>query len=64
MLSEVEAPNFSYLYPMADVHSPSTRSYNMSRIKCNDTKSEMLVEKYLFKKLFLITSFIKNLQEK
>lgn len=33
---------------MADVHSPETRSYNMSRIKGNNTKPEELVRKYLF----------------
>jgi DNA mismatch endonuclease (patch repair protein) len=33
---------------MADVHSISTRSYNMSRIKGKDTKPELLVRKFLF----------------
>ena len=33
---------------MADVHSPEKRSYNMSRIRCKDTKPEELVRKYLF----------------
>ncbi len=33
---------------MADVHSPERRSYNMSRIRCKDTKPEELVRKYLF----------------
>jgi len=32
---------------MADVHTPSTRSYNMSRIRGKDTKPEMLVRQYL-----------------
>ena len=32
---------------MADVHKKATRSYNMSRIKCKDTKPEMLVRKFL-----------------
>jgi DNA mismatch endonuclease (patch repair protein) len=32
---------------MADMHSPATRSYNMSRIKGKDTKPEMLVRRYL-----------------
>ncbi len=36
-----------YLYTMADVHSKSTRSYNMSCIKGKDTKPEMLVRKWL-----------------
>ena len=33
---------------MADVHSPKTRSYNMSHIKSKDTKPEEKVRKYLF----------------
>jgi DNA mismatch endonuclease (patch repair protein) len=33
---------------MADVHSPQIRSYNRSRIKCGNTKPEVLVRKYLF----------------
>lgn len=37
---------------MADVHSPSQRSYNMSRIKGKDTKPELLVRKFLFSKGF------------
>ena len=32
---------------MADVHDPSTRNYNMSRIRSKDTKPEMLVRKFL-----------------
>jgi len=32
---------------MADVHTTSTRSYNMSRIRGKDTKPEMLVRRYL-----------------
>ncbi|AWM35297.1 very short patch repair endonuclease [Hymenobacter nivis] len=32
---------------MADVHSPSVRSYNMSRIRSKDTKPELLVRQYL-----------------
>ena len=32
---------------MADVHSPATRSYNMSRIRGKDTKPELLVRQYL-----------------
>lgn len=31
-----------------DVHEPEIRSYNMSRIKCKNTKPEMLVRKFLF----------------
>ena len=37
---------------MADVHSPETRSYNMSRIRGKDTKPEELVRKHLFSKGF------------
>ena len=37
---------------MADVHSPETRSYNMSRIRGKDTKPEELVRKYLFSQGF------------
>lgn len=33
---------------MADNHSPSARSYNMSRIRSKNTKPEQLVRKYLF----------------
>lgn len=33
-----------------DVHDPTTRSYNMSRIKGKDTQPEMLVRKFLFSK--------------
>lgn len=32
---------------MADVHTPATRSYNMSQIKGKDTKPELLVRQYL-----------------
>lgn len=32
---------------MSDVHTPATRSYNMSQIKGKDTKPEMLVRHYL-----------------
>jgi DNA mismatch endonuclease (patch repair protein) len=33
---------------MADVHDKETRSYNMSRIKGQNTKPEILVRKFLF----------------
>lgn len=32
---------------MPDNHDPSTRSYNMSRIRAKDTKPELLVRRYL-----------------
>jgi len=35
-----------------DVHDIKTRSYNMSQIKSNNTKPEVLVRKYLFSKGF------------
>ena len=37
---------------MADVHTPETRKYNMSRIRGKDTKPEETVRKYLFSKGF------------
>ena len=37
---------------MTDNHTPKVRSYNMSRIRSKDTKSEILVRKYLFSKGF------------
>ena len=37
---------------MSDVHDEQTRSYNMSRIRSKDTKPEMLVRKFLFRKGF------------
>ena len=35
-----------------DVHDKKTRSYNMSRIKCKDTKPEEMVRKALFARGF------------
>lgn len=37
---------------MADVHSPETRSYNMSMIRGKNTKPEIIVRKYLHSKGF------------
>lgn len=37
---------------MSYVHTPETRSYNMSRIKSKDTKPELLVRQFLFKNGF------------
>lgn len=37
---------------MPDVHSKEVRSYNMSRIKCKNTKPEIIVRKFLFSKGF------------
>lgn len=33
---------------MVDVHTKKQRSYNMSRIKCRDTKPEVLLRKLLY----------------
>ena len=49
---------------MTDVHSPSVRSYNMSRIKGRNTKPEMLVRKYLFSKGFRYRLHVKSLPGK
>lgn len=38
--------------PRTDVHDEKTRSYNMSRIRCKDTKPEILARKFLFSKGF------------
>ena len=46
---------------MADVHDKHTRSFNMSRIKCQDTKPEMLVRKYLHGKGLRYALHNKNL---
>ena len=46
---------------MADVHSPETRSYNMSRIRGKDTKPEELVRKYLFSKGLRYRKNVKDL---
>lgn len=35
---------------MADTHSKETRSYNMSRIRSQNTKPETIVRKFLFSK--------------
>lgn len=37
---------------MPDVHTPETRSYNMSRIRGKDTKPEIAVRKFLFSQGF------------
>lgn len=49
---------------MTDVHSPSVRSYNMSRIKGRNTKPEMLVRKFLFSKGFRYRLHVKSLPGK
>ena len=35
---------------MVDIHTKEQRSYNMSRVKCKDTKPEVQFRKYLFNK--------------
>ena len=37
---------------MADVHDKASRSFNMSRIRSKNTKPEMIVRKFLFKRNF------------
>jgi DNA mismatch endonuclease, patch repair protein len=49
---------------MTDVHDQETRSYNMSRIRCRDTKPEMLVRKFLFAKGFRYRLHVKTLPGK
>lgn len=49
---------------MADVHSPETRSYNMSQIKGKNTKPEEMVRKYLFAQGFRYRKNDKNLPGK
>lgn len=46
---------------MTDVHSKTTRSYNMSQIKGKDTKPELLVRKFLHKKGFRYRLHVKKL---
>ncbi len=49
---------------MADVHSPATRSYNMSRIKGKDTKPEEIVRKHLFSQGFRYRKNVSDLPGK
>jgi len=49
---------------MADVHSPKTRSYNMSRIRSSDTKPEMIVRKFLHANSFRYRLHVKDLPGK
>lgn len=46
---------------MADVHKKETRSFNMSRIRSQDTKPEMLVRKFLFANGFRYRIHVKSL---
>jgi DNA mismatch endonuclease (patch repair protein) len=49
---------------MADVHSPQTRSYNMSRIKSGNTKPEILVRKFLHAQGYRFRLHVKDLPGK
>ncbi|KAF0200056.1 MAG: DNA mismatch endonuclease patch repair [Bacteroidetes bacterium] len=49
---------------MTDVHSPTIRSYNMSRIKGKNTKPEMLVRKFLFSEGYRYRLNVKSLPGK
>jgi DNA mismatch endonuclease, patch repair protein len=49
---------------MMDVHEPEVRSYNMSRIRCKNTKPELLVRKFLFKNGFRYRLHVKELPGK
>ena len=49
---------------MADVHTPETRSFNMSRIRSKDTKPEMLVRRFLFSNGFRYRLHDKSLSGK
>ncbi len=50
-----------YLWPMADVHSSETRSYNMRRIKSRDTKPEILMRKFLHAQGYRFRLHVKDL---
>ena len=46
---------------MGDNHTPEARSYNMARIRSNDTKPEIKVRKYLFARGFRYRKNVRNL---
>ena len=46
---------------MADIHSASVRSYNMSQIKSKNTKPEILVRRFLHKQGYRYRLHVKNL---
>jgi DNA mismatch endonuclease, patch repair protein len=48
-------------FEMADVHDKKTRSFNMSRIRSQDTEPEILVRKFLFSKGFRYKLYDKTL---
>lgn len=47
--------------PRTDIHDEKTRSFNMSRIRNKDTKPEILVRKFLFKRGFRYKLYDKTL---
>jgi len=49
---------------MTDIKSQADRSYNMSRIRSDDTKPEMLVRKFLFARGFRYRIHVKELPGK
>lgn len=49
---------------MTDVHSPETRSFNMSRIRGKNTKPEISVRKFLFSNGYRFRIHVKNLPGK
>ncbi|HVW99873.1 MAG TPA: very short patch repair endonuclease [Candidatus Babeliaceae bacterium] len=49
---------------MADTHSKEIRSYNMSRIRGKNTKPEILVRKFLYKKGYRYRLHVKGLPGK
>lgn len=49
---------------MVDVHTPETRSYNMSMIKGKNTKPEILVRSFLFKNGFRFRLHVSSLPGK
>ncbi len=50
--------------PMADVHTPAQRSYNMSCVRSKDTKPELIVRKLLHANGFRYRLHDKNLPGK
>ena len=51
-------------FPMADVHEPNIRSYNMSQIRAKNTKPEILVRKFLYSNGFRYRLHVHNLPGK
>lgn len=49
---------------MTDIKDQAARSYNMSRIRCKDTKPELIVRQYLFSQGFRYRLHVKNLPGK